>query len=281
MRVDDLLRWIKERQSIYEKKEAGEPKPWTKDKIFQRYRFCNVYREFDTVTQWININWRTPHYDEPDVWFAMVIARFVNWPETLSALEFPIPWNAGHFVDIMERRKLMGKKVFTGAYMIHADGKFNGSKARYLAEKVFTPMWKERKGIRPQEHEGLSDFYKRLRKCHDIGSFMAGQIIADTKFTRLLREAPDWYTWAVSGPGSKRGMNRLIDQDVSLPWPEPSWKMCLDELRYSILAKLQEQRLRIPTITAQDLQNCLCEFDKYERVRLGEGRPRSLYPGSN
>ena len=30
---------------------------------------------------------------------------------------------------------------------------------------------------------------------------------------------------------------------------------------------------------AQDVENCLCEFDKYERTRLGEGRPRSLYAG--
>jgi hypothetical protein len=28
---------------------------------------------------------------------------------------------------------------------------------------------------------------------------------------------------------------------------------------------------------AQDIQNCLCEFDKYERVRLGEGTPKQLY----
>ena len=35
----------------------------------------------------------------------------------------------------------------------------------------------------------------------------------------------------------------------------------------------------LPPIHAQALQNCLCEFDKYERVRLGEGRPRNNYPG--
>jgi hypothetical protein len=28
---------------------------------------------------------------------------------------------------------------------------------------------------------------------------------------------------------------------------------------------------------AQDLQNCLCEFDKYERARLGEGTPKQIY----
>jgi len=35
----------------------------------------------------------------------------------------------------------------------------------------------------------------------------------------------------------------------------------------------------MPKIHMQDLQNCLCEFDKYERVRLGEGRPRNGYRG--
>lgn len=32
-------------------------------------------------------------------------------------------------------------------------------------------------------------------------------------------------------------------------------------------------------LCAQDIQNCLCEFDKYERVRLGEGAPKQRYPG--
>ena len=27
----------------------------------------------------------------------------------------------------------------------------------------------------------------------------------------------------------------------------------------------------------RDIEHCLCEFDKYERTRLGEGRPRAKY----
>mgnify|MGYP005994584353 CR=1 FL=1 len=27
----------------------------------------------------------------------------------------------------------------------------------------------------------------------------------------------------------------------------------------------------------RDIEHCLCEFDKYERVRLGQGRPRAKY----
>jgi hypothetical protein len=30
----------------------------------------------------------------------------------------------------------------------------------------------------------------------------------------------------------------------------------------------------------RDIEHSLCEFDKYERVRLGQGKPRSLYKRS-
>jgi hypothetical protein len=62
--VPELFAFMKERHAIWERKVAGQPKPWTQDPILQSYRFCNVYRELDTVTVWINNNWRTPHYED-------------------------------------------------------------------------------------------------------------------------------------------------------------------------------------------------------------------------
>ena len=36
----------------------------------------------------------------------------------------------------------------------------------------------------------------------------------------------------------------------------------------------------VPPIDLSDIQNCLCEVDKYLRVKQGEGRPRAQYiPG--
>lgn len=47
-----------------------------------------------------------------------------------------------------------------------------------------------------------------------------------------------------------------------------------------IIQVIREERGHsLKWLDAQDLQNCLCEFDKYERVRMGQGRPRSRYPG--
>ena len=49
----------------------------------------------------------------------------------------------------------------------------------------------------------------------------------------------------------------------------------LEEMR-EVGEKLGLQYLRD---NMQDLQNCLCEFDKYVRVYNGEGTPRSRYDG--
>jgi hypothetical protein len=48
----------------------------------------------------------------------------------------------------------------------------------------------------------------------------------------------------------------------------------LQAIREGVLSDLGSD---FADLTLMDIQNCLCEFDKYERVRLGEGRPRSYY----
>jgi hypothetical protein len=267
-----------ERHAIYRRKTAGLPKPWTTNPIFQQYRFCNVYRELDTVTVWIAEKWRTPHHDDPDLWFALVVARLVNWPESLAEIGYPVPWRPDCFVEALHGRKRRGEKVFTGAYIIHADHSSNGSKAAYLAAAVLGPMWRDRSSLRRAVRgPTLAEAHRALLNYRDMGSFMAGQVIADLKYVQPLRNAKDWWTWAPSGPGSRRGLNRVLGRPKNAPWTETEWLRCLQALHQEIRPLLASAKMR--DMHAQDLQNCCCEYDKMERVRLGEGKPRSKYAG--
>lgn len=274
--VKRFAKFIIERHAIYEKKNEGFFKPWTKDPILQKYRFCNVYRELDTVTQWIAKHWRKPNQLDPDLWFAMAVARLVNFPETLEDLGYPVPWDEKEFMFTMQARKSEGQQLYNGAYMISTHG-VRMDKAQYLAKKALTPMWENRFIVRPKMNESLFALHERLIQQRDLASFMSGQIIADLKYAKPYLGAKDWHTFAVSGPGSRRGLNRLLGLDVSSSWKESEW--------YTKIIKLKEvvepiiKKAKMEFLHAQDLQNCLCEFDKYERVRLGEGRPKSLYPG--
>jgi hypothetical protein len=276
MRTAELWAFIQERHNIYLKKQAGLPKPWTQDKILGSYRFCNVYRELDSVTIWIHENWRYQHRNDPDLWFAMVVARLINWPESLLAMGYPIPYDSARFIDTIHDRQARGFKAFSGAYIVSTNGHAM-DKAEYLDKYVLQPLWESREELRPMEGESLASYFEDLSRFNGMGSFMAGQVIADVKYAGCLFSAPDWWVWAASGPGSRRGLNRVTSRPTDASWPGASWHSTLMELKAEIDPRVSLAGM--PEIHAQDLQNCLCEFDKYERTRLGEGRPRSSYPG--
>lgn len=273
--VEALTNFIIARHAIWIARDEGKPKPWTDDMILQHFRFCNVYRELDTVTVWISEHTRK-HDGEPDQWFAFAVARWVNWPDTLAEIGYPVPWNKKKFLGALTKRKEMGEKVWTGAYMIGTQGNAM-DKPQFIAGGVLQPLWDQRAHLRPREGDTLKSFADRIIAVKNQGRFMVGQIVADAKYhDPILAVASDWHTWAVSGPGSRRGLNRVVGNNKDAPWRESEWLQTLSELRSAVNKILPPW---MDQLHAQDLQNCLCEFDKYERVRLGEGRPRSLYPG--
>jgi hypothetical protein len=152
------------------------------------------------------------------------------------------------------------------------------TKAAYIAERVLTPIWKERKDGQVALETSLGTAFAWLRQFRGMGSFMAAQVVADVKYTPMLAKARDWWTWAAPGPGSLRGMSRVEFGDLGTKYTDVEWRDSLAELKAKIDPMLAKAGM--PKMHAQDLQNCLCEFDKYSRVKNGEGRPRSLYPGT-
>jgi hypothetical protein len=271
-----LTDFIIERHHIYMERSKKKKKPWTRDPILQDYRFCNVYRELDNVTRWITKHWRAPNRNDPDLWFAMSVARWVNWPETLAEIGYPVPWKPKHFIEVLYDRAHRGEKVWTGAYMIGTQGNAM-DKPLFIAQGVLTPLWNQREAFRPKPGTTLESFARPIINVKNQGTFMVGQMVADTKYADPnLLKAPDWFTWAVSGPGSRRGLNRLLSRPIEQGWSD---KAFLEELNKVQNTVNQSLPATMGLLHAQDMQNCLCEFDKYERVRLGQGKPRSRYQG--
>lgn len=278
MRTEELFEFLRERHSITLKRAQGLGKPWTNDPILRAYKFCSVYRELDTVTKWIATNWRDPNKNDPELWFAMSVARFNNWPDTLAEIEYPVPWNPKKFVKVIDSRVKKGLKAYTGAYMISAGGVVNGmTKAEYIAEKVLSPLWAAREHLRPDPNACLGLWHEAACEYEGVGSFMAAQIVCDFKQVPRFKKAPDWWTFAASGPGSRRGLNRVLGRGVNSSWSESEWRY--QHARLCTGLNILWNRFAGKPLCAQDCQSALCEFDKYERVRLSEGYPRSKYPG--
>lgn len=281
-----LLYWVHEREMVRLQKAAERPWPWTRDKILQTYRFCNVRREDDRVTKWIDENIRQPFSEHPHLWFMLCIARQINWPDTLQELiTSPDAWPADdrfcpeRLTWVLDTRKARGDKVYTGAYMIRAESDknkpwYDWTKQRYMAEIVLGKVWEDRavfQTIFDMSQPSIAELHERLMRYHGWGPFMAYQVCVDLRFTRYLKDAPDRETWCAAGPGTLRGLNRLHGRPVAAP---QSQTQALKEIRelYPII-----QREAAWGIDFSDVPNVLCEFDKYMRVKLGEGRPRTKY----
>ena len=271
--LSELLHWVKERENVRVKKEAGLPKPWTEDPIIRDYKFCNVRRNDDRVSRWIHTHWLHPYADHPNITFAMCVARIFNWPETLALIEdivFSDIWEPEKMRVVLKEHRDKGNKVFTGAYTVSTCG-LAMDKIDYVIDKVFTPLRKTI--INACDTETLEDVWEDLCQYQGFSSFMAGQVVADLKYIEPLLRATDWNTFAPLGPGSIRGLNRVYGRPVGATIKQQQGTQELLEIQ-SIIRR--ELALDLPL---HDVQNCMCETDKYLRLKYDNGKVRSKYPG--
>ena len=281
-----LLYWIKERESIRLKREAGLPPPWTKDPILSTYRFCCVRREDDRVTRWIRKNIREQFADNHNLWLMLCISRQINWPPTLDELitagkkTWPSDnesFEPQRMAELLDRRQKRGDKIFTSAYLISGSGIKDHptwSKGKWVAMGVIRPLWQTR-----TEFQRVIRFEPSLQRVHAMlkehpgwGDFLSYQAVVDMRFTPLLEKAPDVFTWACAGPGTRRGLNRLYGRPLH---QRVSYEQVLKELRY-LYAEVQKRVPNIP-MDLSDLLSCLCETDKYLRMQNDEGKMRSKF----
>jgi hypothetical protein len=342
MNSELFWRWVNERHAIYIRKsiragvdpgtlhvppdadlEECDPEHFavrpegllTADPALAAYSFCNVFRELDRVTQWIDRNIRQPFADHPDLWLMLAVARTINWPGTLQFLmnRGPVkcdfnawPNDLPHLAfspealgDALDHWSALGQKVYTGAYMIRAaSGREpwgHWTKQQYIARIVIGRLWVDRARWRnildtAEERseartnpawptlEGVWQAFQEPRYI-GWGPFMAYQVVVDMRHTRYLRRAKDINTWAALGPGSRRGLNRLAGRPLGYNLRQADG---LEEMK-ALWAEQDAHRAPwVPPIELSDIQNCLCETDKWIRATTGEGRPRSKYaPGRN
>ncbi len=295
-RINDIAAFMKARHDIYLDRKAGKPGPWTADPVLREGRFCNIFRELDTVTIWVDKHIRQPYADHPHLWFMLAIARYINWPDTLAELIQTKQWpdnpdfEPSWLTTALEHRAVRGGKVYTGAYMIRAESDpskewYSWTKHRYIAEIVLGRLWEDRERFAAElEKPGqtLEGAWKLFQEPRYVGwgPFMAYEVVTDLRHTRSLRNAPDIYTWANAGPGAIRGLNRLYGRDLAAkPRPEQTnaemFKLmkelnALDEPGFN--ATFGEPCDVNPRFEMRDIEHSLCEFAKWER-----GYTRSRY----
>lgn len=283
-----LLYFAWEREAVRLRRLQGLPREqWTQDEILARYKFTNIHRKHDRVSEWIIKNIIEPNDGRPDLWFILLIARLVNWPPTLQRLidDGVLFRTAGEF-DVADFSRSIEKfksevgKVYSGAYMVYPT-KLNpgGPKSETLAKHILLPVLQVVEDIdyelfRHDKEASVGRFVEALSKCFGVSTFMAGQVAADMTYTNngALIDACDLFTYAPMGPGSQRGLNYLHNRSAFASWKQTEFNTALIKVGNSLITEL-----KILDLTLHDVQNIMCEYSKYCRAVLGEGKPKTIY----
>lgn len=307
MQVDELkhltprerfLYWVKERHQVYLRRKAGLPPPWSRCPLMQTTFFTNVYRELDKTTVWFRENVRQPLMEDPRVLFATIAFRWFNLPSTGEILlgetgqrNLLVEWDLAEAMDRLRAWRNdpsnLEQKLFTGAFCITPNQSSKEKMVR-VCEDYIDPAWRQcgpggslLQALEATRRLGgctLAHTHALISKLPCMGGksrsegFMAAQVVADLKYTALAGHAQDWWTWCNLGPGSMEGMNRLYEFPIDFWMPQSLFLEKVNGLR----EWLTEQLPRYPRLHSQDVQNCLCEFSKFERALEGQ-RPKRRY----
>ena len=266
--------WIEERHEIFKKKEQGLPRPWTTDTILDTYRFTNPFRENDKTTVWFRENMRKPLHNREEVFMATIIFRWFNLiqtGETLLKHNLHIDWDP----ELAREEIKKQDKYVTGGYIIKTpDGMDKVDGVIWCIEKVWKKLDRTMVELL-HETNTLKRAHLLLQQFPYLGHFMAYEVVCDLRYTFYLDKSFDIVHWANAGPGAMRGLNRIHARDLNYKSKKHDWNAemkALYKLRYDYLPYEIAHKMEM-----REIEHSLCEFDKYERVRNGEGKPRGLY----
>lgn len=285
-------KFIYERQKVWQKRVVDEENPpWTKDKIIQNNRFTNIYRELDPGTQYAIQNILEQDASRQDKIFNIMIYRLIGRSETHSFLGFQKirDFEPKAFEEkLKKRRDEQGKTIFTGAYMVAGYSQMGSSdkveNISLLFEEISQEYSKEIKRL-PAE-DTLQEAYNTIRSIPGFGKFLAYQVIVDLLYpvkayneNSLLPFTPD--DWAKAGPGARKGVKVLRTESGIRYLDVMKW------LRNNQRSEFQRLNIDFPfildseggekEISLANIQNCLCEFYKYNKIREDEGRARRRF----
>lgn len=285
-RVYDLYwRFASERHRAFERRVAGETPPWTSDPILQEFKFCNVFRAADRVSQHMIRD--VCYHDEPcspeDRLFQIVAFRTFSRIQTWRAVRKLLGRHPtlndlgdGSFADALDQAKRQNGGLYTGAFILCAADAYGQSTKHGNHVQLFRHMFlHDALGDRLMEAGSLREVYELLHSYPLMGDFMSYQIAIDLNYSELIDFGENDFTQA--GPGALRGMGKVFESlgDYT-PTEIIMWMVDRQEEELS--------RLECPfaglwgrPLHAIDCQGLFCETDKYCREAapdLASGRKR-------
>lgn len=284
---DYYLYWINERMNIFWRRYENNPirietskdlfgkqsrKIWSEDKIFQDYKFTNVYRSLDRVSQYLikNVIYTKNIYPKDEIVFRILFFKLFNKIETwelfkkeFGDIESNFIYERWSEIDNFIIKKLEEDfPLYSNAYVLSTavkDEKYHHRKYLLTYKQQLFDNFDEFLSC-----DSLESLFNKLLNLSYIGNFLAMQFTIDLNYSEVFNF--DENEFIIPGPGSLRGMDRCFegqkkikDYAEIIKWTQSNLDDLLAEKGYDV--KFLPNRK--PTLI--DIQNTYCECDKYLR----------------
>lgn len=265
-------RFASERQAIYMRRLTAENGPWTSDPILSSYRFTNVYRASDRVSQYLirEIQYGEGRSQAPkELFFRTLLFKMFNRIETWEALEEQLgpltcaPGSLDDIAQVLDRLMSCGRRIYSAAYIMPSPRFGNARKhTNHLA--LIHKMIEDQLFDAIQQAPSLRAIFESLLRYPGVGPFLAFQYTIDLNYSALLDY--DEADFVVAGPGALDGIAKCFAHTGKRDAEELIHWVCDHQERAISDAGLEFQTLFGRRLQPIDCQNLFCEISKYARV---------------
>lgn len=266
------------RQEAFERRLSGGPWPWTDDPILQIFKFCNVYRAADRVSQYLisEVAYEPDGGDFADRAFQIVAFRTFSNIATWSGVRSELgrapritDLASGAFEQALRHVKARNGGLYTGAFILCATKAFGYDEKYQNHVSLFRHMFLEKRLDRSIANaSSLEQIVRALQEFPLMGPFMAYQTAIDLNYSELTNFSENDYTQA--GPGALRGLRKaFVDLGDYSPADTIRWMTERQEAEFNAL-DLPFHGLFGRPLHAIDCQGLFCELDKYCREAAPE-----------
>ncbi|KAF8970599.1 hypothetical protein BDZ97DRAFT_52967 [Flammula alnicola] len=276
---DTFWRVAAERKAIDDRRRAGQPAPWTDDKILRDYFFCNTYRVLDKGCQYLIKEVIEEGSQDPvEVVFRVILFNLFTKIETWELLDRalgPLTWETydrEKYRKVLSRALGQGLALYTGAYIKpapHFGFDLNYINHLCLLETLMENMLPSR--LLAAQY--MANVYEYLVSFPSMGPFSTYQLMLCLSYTNVLNFHEN--DFVISGPGSISGLNKIFGKSMqqgrsTIPgFDEEVMRYMADNQDYHFkrlgleFSGLGPERL---PMGVADIEHTLCEVDKYCRV---------------
>jgi hypothetical protein len=273
-------RFAAERQAIFFKRIERAPFPWTTDPILKRYKFTNVYRASDRVSQYLirNVIYQGIR-SAKEVFFRIMLFKLFNRIETWELLEQELgeitydDYSFERYDEVLTYALARGR-VFSGAYIMPSGtSSFGYHRKHRNVLRLVEQMMEDGVPVRVSEAESMQQVFEILLDYPMIGEFLAYQLATDINYSEITNFLE--MDFVVPGPGARGGISKCFESLGGLNEAEMIRLMADRQEEEFDNFGLNFRSLWGRRLQLVDCQNLFCEVDKYARLAHPEVPGRS------